>query len=224
MPEQTANEVTPHILSAMDSFSDAPGAVTWLCPFREYHDMVFGSQPRPEVAFFADWYLRGAVNTGMPLNSVVSTGNYLSSLKVKPAYFDETVLVTLLPQAGSALEANLIERVSKGLPVLFYGPVDHASPAMLRLLGLRITDGIDGELSLQTSLPLDPLDRRRSAHALPASLHSLWWPGKHDRSGCLHGSRSCHVRLDRAHVCRSKGQCGLDSGAPSAPRFLSAPR
>ena len=157
MPEQTANEVTPHILSAMDDFSDAPGAVTWLCPFREYHEMVFGKQPQPEIAFFADWYLRGAVNAGMPLNSVASTGNYLSSLKVKPSFFDETVIVSLVPQAGSAIEASLLERVRNGLPVLFYGPVDHASPAMLSLLGLTIADGIDGELTLQTTLPLDRL-------------------------------------------------------------------
>jgi hypothetical protein len=155
MPEQTANEVTPHILSAMDAFSDAPGALTWLCPFREYHDMVFGTRPQPETAFFADWYLRGAVNTGLPLNSVVSTGNYLSSIKAKPHFFDETVLVTILPQAGSPLEAALIQRVEQKLPVLFYGPVHHASPRMLELLGLRTDTGIDGNITLKTTLTLD---------------------------------------------------------------------
>jgi hypothetical protein len=155
MPEQCANEVTPHILSAMDSFSDAPGVLTWLCPFREYHEMIFGRDPQPSTIFFADWFLRGAVNTGLPLNTVVSTGNYLSSLKTSPSFFDETVLVSLLPQAGSPLETNLLERIQKGLPVLFYGPVHHASSRMLEQLGLKTTRGLEGKLTLETSLALD---------------------------------------------------------------------
>ena len=155
MPEQCANEVTPHVLSAMDDFSDAPGALTWLCPFREYHEMIFGKDPQPATAFFADWYLRGAVNSGLPLNTVVSTDNYLSSIKAKPHFFDETGLVTLLPQAGTPLENALIERTQQGLPTLFYGPVDHASTRLTDLLGLKRASGIDGMVELQTSLPQD---------------------------------------------------------------------
>jgi len=155
MPEQCANEVTPHILSAMDAFSDAPGALTWLCPFREYHEMIFGKDPQPETAFFADWFLRGAVNCGLPLNTVVSTGNYLSSIKTSPHFFDETVLVSLLPQAGSAVETALIERVNRGLPVLFYGPIDHASQKMLDLLALKRTGALDGLVELHTTMQQD---------------------------------------------------------------------
>ncbi|WP_263409007.1 hypothetical protein [Terriglobus tenax] len=155
IPEQTANEVTPHILNAMDSFSDAPGVATWLCPFREYHDLVFGQAPNPALAFFADWFLRGAVNSGFPLNTVVSTGHYLSSLKKDPKFFDKTVLVTLLPTAGSPLEESLLARVRQGLPVLFYGPVQHASQTMKDLLGLQITTGIEGLMELETSLAMD---------------------------------------------------------------------
>jgi hypothetical protein len=155
MPEQCANEVTPHILSAMDAFSDAPGALTWLCPFSEYHEMVFGKEPQPETAFFADWFLRGAVNASLPLNTVVSTGNYLSSIKVHPHFFDETVMVSLLPQSGSAIESALLERLNRNLPVLFYGPVDHASQKMLDALGLKRGTGVDGLVELRTTMPLD---------------------------------------------------------------------
>jgi hypothetical protein len=155
MPEQCANEVTPHILSAMDAFSDAPGALTWLCPFREYHEMIFGNDPQPATSFFADWFLRGAVNSGLPLNTVVSTGNYLASAKANPRFFDETVLVSLLPQPGSAIENALIERVNNGLPVLFYGPIDRAGQKMLDTLGLKRSSGIDGLVELHTTLHQD---------------------------------------------------------------------
>ncbi|MCU1321102.1 MAG: hypothetical protein JWM43_751 [Acidobacteriaceae bacterium] len=155
MPEQGPNEVTPHVLSAMDSYSDAPGLMTWICPFHEYHEMVFGSKPQPELAFFADWFLRGAVNAGLPLNTVVSTGNFLSSLQKNPDYFDDTILVSIVPPGGTAWEQKLMERVQRKLPVLFYGPVSHASEAMLELLNLKATTSIEGELTLASDLDLD---------------------------------------------------------------------
>lgn len=155
MPEQGPNEVTPHVLSAMDSYSDAPGLMTWICPFEEYHEMVFGPNPKPELAFFADWFLRGAVNAGLPLNTVVSTGNLASSLQANPDFFNDTILVSLLPLPGSVWEQNMIERIQHKLPVLFYGPVGHASAAMLELLNLKTDTGVEGELTLDTELALD---------------------------------------------------------------------
>ena len=59
----------------MGSYSDEPGPVKWLCPFREYHEMVFGKSPPTGEVLFADWFQRGAVNKGLPLNAVASTGN-----------------------------------------------------------------------------------------------------------------------------------------------------
>ncbi len=155
MPEQGPNEVTPHVLSAMDSYSDAPGLMTWICPFNEYHEMVFGADPRPELAFFADWFLRGAVNAGLPLNTVVSTGNFASSLQTNPDFFNDTILISLIPTAGSAWEKRMIERIKRKLPVLFYGPISHASDAMLELLNLKASSGIENELTLQTEVELD---------------------------------------------------------------------
>ena len=50
-PDQVPNEVIPHILHAMDHFSDEPGLVTWVYPFDEYHDLVFGKSPDPALPF-----------------------------------------------------------------------------------------------------------------------------------------------------------------------------
>ncbi len=157
MPEQGPNEVTPHVLSAMDSYSDAPGLMTWICPFDEYHEMVFGPDPKPELAFFADWFLRGAVNAGLPLNTVVSTGNFATSLQTNPDFFNDTIVVSLIPIAGSQWEKSLMERIHRKLPVLFYGPVRHASDELLALLNLKLESGIDNELTLQTAFTLDHL-------------------------------------------------------------------
>jgi hypothetical protein len=179
MPEQCPNEVIPHVLSAMDSYSDAPGVLTWICPFNEYYEMVFGADPQPALAFFADWFLRGAVNATLPLNTVTSTGNFLKSLQQNPRFFDETVLLSIIPQPGSTLEQKLIGHVQQGLPVLFYGPVTHASPALLDLLNLKTTTGIAGELKVNTELELDRTSNRTgdSAPLLPINHREILCAG-----------------------------------------------
>lgn len=157
MPEQCPNEVIPFVLAAADTYSDAPGLITWICPFDEYHEMVFGPKPQPEIPFFADWFLRGAVNSGLPVNTVVSTRNLISSLSVNPGYFDETILLTLVPAAGSPVEALLLDRVRRGLPVILFGPITHAGAALLEQLNLQIDEPVSGEVTLTTSLTLDEL-------------------------------------------------------------------
>ena len=91
------NEVIPHILSAMEDYSDAPGLVTWIYPFDEYHEMTFGASPRLNEVFFGDWFLRGAVNNGFPLNSVVSTRQFVASYRTNPAFYRDTVLLAYAP-------------------------------------------------------------------------------------------------------------------------------
>lgn len=148
MPEQCPAEVIPHLLTALDHYSDAPGLVTWIYPFDENHELVFGAHPRPGEAFFGDWFMRGAVNAGLPLNTVVSTANFIRSRRASPALYRETVLVSPVPAAGSALERELIDCVQSGHNVLFYGATAHASATMLGLLNLKAAAPLAGEMEL----------------------------------------------------------------------------
>jgi hypothetical protein len=163
LPDQCPNEVTPHILTAMDHFSDEPGLVTWVYPFREFHEKVFGDSPRPGDIFFSDWFMRNAVNAGLPVNTVVSTDNFLSSLSANPTLYRDTILLTSLPTAGSPLEAMLLERLHSGQSVFLYGPVTHASQALLDLLNLKVTSPITGELEVRSSLESDHIRHGRPA-------------------------------------------------------------
>lgn len=157
MPEQCPLEVIPHLLAAMDHYSDEPGLVTWIYPFDENHDLVFGADARPGEAFFGDWFMRGAVNAGLPLNTVVSTGNFLRSRKADAGLYRRSILVSPLPAAGSALERELLECARSGHDLLFYGPVSHAGEASLELLNLRTAAPLAGELELRCELGHDRL-------------------------------------------------------------------
>ena len=44
----------------------------WVYPFDEYQEHDLRPQPRLEEPFFADWFMRAAINNGFPLNTVVS--------------------------------------------------------------------------------------------------------------------------------------------------------
>ena len=157
LPDQCPNEVTPHILLAMDHFSDEPGLLTWVYPFGEFHEKVFGDTPRPGEVFFSDWFMRNAVNAGLPLNTVVSTDNFLASGSANPNLYAHTVLLTPVPAAGSPLEAALLEQLRGGRQVFLYGPVTHASQTLLKLLNLQLAPPLSGELEMRSSLASDTI-------------------------------------------------------------------
>ncbi len=155
IPDQCPNQVTPHILKAMDQYSDEPGLVTWVYPFDEYHDLVFGTAPAPALPFFGDWFIRSAINEGFPLNAVVSTRNLPLSLRAKPGLYRRTVLLVPVPAAGSALERTLLEAWRSGQDILFYGPVQHASAQVRRAIGVELAKGIEGVLDWESTLTKD---------------------------------------------------------------------
>ncbi|MGO8789608.1 MAG: hypothetical protein ACLQVL_19795 [Terriglobia bacterium] len=155
LPDACPNEVTPHILRAMDQYSDEPGLLTWVYPFHEFHEAVFGASPHPGEPFFSDWFMRNAVNAGLPVNTVVSTDNFISSREATSDLYRDTILVTPVPVAASPLEAALIADVRRGQRILFYGSVDRASQTLLELLNLKLSSPLSGELEVHSSLVFD---------------------------------------------------------------------
>ncbi|MDD2709284.1 MAG: hypothetical protein PHV34_14955 [Verrucomicrobiae bacterium] len=166
MPEEGPLEVVPHLLTGLGHFSDAPGLVTWIYPFSEYHEMTFGASPRIDEVFLGDWFMRGAVNHGFPLNTVVSTGNFIASLKTCPDFYRETILATPVPAAGSPLEKALLDLAGNGHRIVLYGPVTHAGKSLLRALNLRLDAPVSGQLAWQSFLEGDFLDHPVSVAAL----------------------------------------------------------
>ncbi len=157
MPVEVPNEVIPHILRGRADSPDQPGPVVWIYPFDEYHEMTFAENPRVGEVFFGDWFMCRAINTGFPVNTVVSTNNFLASRTARPGLYDESVLVSIVPDSGTALEAGLLEMVKQGGRLLLYGPLDHASADLLNLLGVRLDTPLEGTFDLVTSMNLDQL-------------------------------------------------------------------
>lgn len=217
MPEQCTLEVIPHVLAAMDHYSDEPGLVTWIYPFDENHDLVFGAHPRPGEAFFGDWFMRGAMNTGLPLNTVTSTANFIRSRQANPGLYRQTILVSPVPAANSALERELVECLRSGHLVLFYGPVTHAGAAMLDLLNLKTTAPLVGEMELLGTLGHDSLKQG----SLATRIHHRETPSgggidtvlrDPDAAGCETCATVSATGGERVYALTREHPLGPDSG------------
>ncbi|MCE9530682.1 MAG: hypothetical protein K8T89_06080 [Planctomycetes bacterium] len=157
LPDQVPNEVIPHIQEGRRNKPDQPAPVIWVYPFAEYHQMMFAKSPRPDEMFFGDWYIRSAIKRGLPLNTVVSTTNFVKSIKSSPATYRGAVLVTTVPDAGTDVNRAVMDFVKQGGRVIFYGPIRHADPALLEMLNLRAESEISGELTVVLKTNVDEL-------------------------------------------------------------------
>lgn len=146
MPAQVPADVTSHILRARESAPDQAGPLVWLYPFDEYHQKVFAAKPRLEEVYFGDWYVRGAINQGLPLNTVVSTKNFQTLEKTA---LDGSILFTPVPDIGTPLRKKLLERAKRGGKVIFYGPIAADDAELLDLFGLKSAPAAEGDFSLQ---------------------------------------------------------------------------
>ena len=154
MPEQCPNEVIPHLLKGLDNLPDAASPFVWIYPFDEYNSLAAG---RAEKPFFEDWFIRGAINHGLPLSTVVSTDNFLKSYVQNPMLYLGAVLVTAMPEEGSAILPALCKHVEGGGRVLFYGSAQDAPGELLQMLNLSRTLPLEGKLSLHVNLAGDTL-------------------------------------------------------------------
>ncbi|KAA0992857.1 hypothetical protein [Dyadobacter aurulentus] len=148
MPTQVPDEVTPHILKARYDSPTAPGPLVWVYPFDEYHKWAYQHKDRLPEIYYGDWLIRQAINNGFPLNTIVSTTSFQKVIQSEPQKFKESVLVTIVPEAGSALEQALISFVENGGKLMVYGPAGHAGKAFLDLINLKNVAPLEGEFDI----------------------------------------------------------------------------
>ncbi|GAA4316854.1 hypothetical protein [Compostibacter hankyongensis] len=170
MPTQVPDEVIPHILKARYDEPTAPGPLVWVYPFDEYHRWAYHSPERLPEVYYGDWFIRQAINNGFPLNTVVSTTAFQRVSERQPRYFRESILVSVAPDAGSALEQDLIRYVKNGGRLIVYGPADRTGPAFRELLNLKNVDPLEGRFRLSTTLNEDELESKYPDSILHRSL------------------------------------------------------
>lgn len=146
-PIKSRLEVTPHLVEAFDQAPDAPGPLVWIYPFDEYHQWIRPEVGKAREVLFGDLLVRDAVNAGLPLNTVCSTGNFTAN----PDAVAGRILVSPVPDAGSAWETRLIEHVERGGQLFLYGSLSEANQRFLDLFALSLESEIDGEFAARVA-------------------------------------------------------------------------
>ena len=170
MPVQVPNEVTPHILKARYDSPTAPGPLVWVYPFDEYHDWAHDYPDRLPEIYYGDWFIRQAINNGLPLNTVISTTSFQSAIKQKPAMFNESILITIAPDEGSPLERALMDFVEDGGHLVIYGPVDYSGEAFREFINLENDKPLEGEFNIVSDYSIDVM---RTGHPRVINHRSL---------------------------------------------------
>ncbi len=153
LPRRCPVEVIPHLLDAWSHYPDAPGPVTWVYPFAQNHQIGYDSQRASEV-LFGDWLIKSAIDSGMPLNSVISDRNFI---KAAERLAGRSVLVMPVPDQGSAVENAVFKVLAAGGDVLLYGPAGHASAEMRALAGITLGEPLEGEFKVAGRLSEDEI-------------------------------------------------------------------
>ncbi|MGQ9629504.1 MAG: hypothetical protein ACUVXI_04205 [bacterium] len=161
LDERCPLEVIPHIRRAIEDYPDEAGILTWLYPFREYHEIAARHRDRIDLPYFGDWFVRGAINAGLPLNTVLSTDDFPRVLSRNPDALANTILFTPSSILDGTYEKHLMDYIRGGGKAIFYGPLDFTPPSIRELLNVKLDEGLEGDFSLHLTLEGDKITKWR---------------------------------------------------------------
>lgn len=144
MPKSCVCEPLPHLMEALKEMPDEASPVVWVYQFDEYSDCE--TEFDAQKMFFGDWFIRGAINNGFPLSTVVSSSNFCNHDK---SIYSSSILVSDIPKKGTLFEREIINYVENKNRVIFYGNVQNASDKFKQLIGIKCTEtSVSGELPI----------------------------------------------------------------------------
>lgn len=118
MPDCCVNEPLPHILKAEKDCSDEPAPLVLVYPLRHY--TVTDNAALIKEMNDGDHFVIDAINSGLPLNCVVSADNILCH---DASTYKNSVLI-VPASVGDYTEEKLCKLAKEGVPVIRYGSYD----------------------------------------------------------------------------------------------------
>ncbi|MBQ8753738.1 MAG: hypothetical protein IJZ19_01765 [Lentisphaeria bacterium] len=155
MPDQVPREVIPLFDEALNHAPDAPGPLVWVYPFDEYNALVRGDAPRPDIPLIEDFYLGETLQEGVPLNTVISTGNFKELLASGNSMLDHSILVIPVSACAGENWKYVKQCLDKGIRAIFYGSLNSAPQEIAELFHLRAGEPLTGEAKVRCSMAED---------------------------------------------------------------------
>lgn len=154
--ESDTAELLPHLRRALTQVPDQPGVVTWVYPFRELHDQMETSAENSGSVLFHDWFIRNAINRGLPLNTVVGSDTLFGMETAAAERLKDTVLLVSASWLSKEHADYFAAYVRSGGQLLLYGSVE--DPVLQELLNLTAADALEGDFkAVYSNIKLDGL-------------------------------------------------------------------
>lgn len=135
MPDCCVNEPLPHLLKAEKNASDEPAPFVWVYPMREY--TTSADSKLLETMYYGDRFICDAINSGFPLNCVVSTDIFL---KTGIETYQKSTLISPIPVEVKVKE-KLENLIQHGLSVVCYGEKEEQNKAPAGSVFAAIEEG-----------------------------------------------------------------------------------
>ncbi len=126
MPKTCINEIIPHLRQAKKDAPDTIPPIVWVYPFPEY--MSAETPEELSKMYYEDWFLCSAINRGLPVSAVVSSGYFC---RQDFSLYCASVLIAPVPKPESRIEARMLAYAESGGNILFYGNPSHAGKQFL---------------------------------------------------------------------------------------------
>lgn len=136
-------EIIPHLHRALTQAPDQPGLLTWIYPFRELHEAVMESDEQSGSVFFHDWFIRNAINQGLPLNTVIGTDTLFRMDQEPLRKLKDTILLVSASWLNAGRADYFVDYVRSGGRLIMYGAIKEQ--ALLELLNLKLGEALEGE-------------------------------------------------------------------------------
>jgi hypothetical protein len=145
----TGVQVGAHIRTALNDRPDDVGLITWVYPFDEYHRLANESAAGQAEVFFGDWFVRSAINHGLPV-ATIGTPEAFDALLASRDAAPQTVAFLPTAAVHSRDDAErLLTWLKKGVPAMLYGPASSLHTSVRQRLGLDLAPPLHGELVLK---------------------------------------------------------------------------
>ncbi len=145
--EEDAMEVIAHLRKALMQGPDEPGLLTWVYPFRELHEASAASNDFSGRAFFHDWFIRNAINQGLPLNTVIGTDTLFTMDEDTLGKLKNTILLVSSSWVKEDTASYFADYVRSGGRLLLYGAVQE--PQLQEMLNVTEGKPLEGEFEVQ---------------------------------------------------------------------------
>ncbi len=197
MPDVVPLEVQPLIAEGFRTLPDQAGPLLWVYPFNEY-----GTLADIEKTFNEECFAVDMVQSGTPLNTVISTENFCKLAADKVEFFQQTIAVMPAYALNTPTNLEALRKVvENGCNAIVYGSVNNLCSDAQKFLGLQSDEPLSGLLTAFTpcgDICLDDSEYSDSINLLPhlcgggltevpADCNVLAWGGKEQARRVLAG-------------------------------------